>query len=220
MKNRAFAPFAATAALLTGTILLSGLTARRVPESLRVPLDEITRQISGWAAVQDLKIEDYVLHALKATAYLSRTYRKGPSELNLFIAFYAQQRAGESMHSPKHCLPGSGWEIWRQDSAQIPVDGKLVQVNQYSIENSGQRMLMFYWYQSKDRIIANEYLGKLLLARDTLLTGHTAGSIVRIILPDTPDFRDEGMGFAANLIPQVQRCFGSGQLTTAISRWP
>jgi EpsI family protein len=215
LKTPTLVAFASTIVLLAGTILLSGLTARRIPESLRVPLDEITRQISGWTAVQDLKVEDSTLGVLKATAYLSRTYRKGPSELNLFIAFYAQQRAGETMHSPKHCLPGAGWEIWRQDSAQIPMDGKRVQINQYSIENTGQRMLMFYWYQSKDRIIANEYLGKLLLARDTLMTGHTAGSIVRIILPDTADFRNEGMGFAANVIPQVQRCFGSGQPATA-----
>jgi hypothetical protein len=39
-------------------------------------------------------------------------------------------------------------------------------------------MLMFYWYQSRNRIVANEYLGKILLAKDTLLTGRTAGSIV------------------------------------------
>ena len=65
-----------------------------------------------------------VVRALDPTSYLSRTYRKGSNDADLFIAFYAQQRAGESMHSPKHCLPGSGWEIWKHDSAPVPITDK------------------------------------------------------------------------------------------------
>jgi EpsI family protein len=112
------------------------------------------------------------------------------------------------MHSPKHCLPGSGWEIWQQGSALVPVNGKEIEINQYRIENLGARELMFYWYQSRNRVFASEYLGKLLLARDTLLSGQTAGSIVRIMLPDVPGASQEGVAFAAKLIPEVWRCFG------------
>src|SRR5208337_3803033 len=117
--------------------LLSGLTARRVPEPLAVPLDQIDSQIEGWTAAGNHTLSASTLHALDATSYLDRTYRKGNSQLNLFIAFYAQQRAGESMHSPKHCLPGAGWEIWNHDSAFIPVRGTKVEINKYSIQNSG-----------------------------------------------------------------------------------
>jgi EpsI family protein len=207
--NKAFLPFAATVVLLVGTTLLSGLTARRIPETLAVSLDQIDARIEGWTASGDETLPAPTLHALAPSSYLARTYRKANSQLNLFIAFYSQQRAGESMHSPKHCLPGSGWEIWKHDSAFIPVRGKPVQINKYSIQNSGERMLMFYWYQSKTRILASEYIGKILLARDTILSGHTAGSIVRITLPDTPQSNVEAVAFATNLISQVERCFGS-----------
>jgi EpsI family protein len=203
-------PFIATTVLLAGTVLLGGLAARRIAEPLTIPLDRIGSEISGWRRIQDQELPDYTLHALNATSYLSRTYQKGPLQLELFIAFYAQQRAGESMHSPKHCLPGAGWEIWKHDSAWIPVNGKLVEINKYSIQNSGTRMLMFYWYQSRSRVYASEYLGKILLARDTMLTGHTAGSIVRIMLPDVAGADREGAALASYLIPEVQRCFGSG----------
>lgn len=201
-------PFGFTAALLAGTMAVSSLTARRIPEPLAIPLDRIDRRISGWTAESDQALDAPTLHALDATSYLSRTYRKQESELNVFIAFYAQQRAGESMHSPKHCLPGAGWEIWRQDSATVSTDGEEIRINKDSIENLNNRMLMFYWYQSKDRIVANEYLGKLFLAKDTLFSGHTAGSIVRIMVPDTPEMSAEGVAFASRLIPQVRRCLG------------
>jgi EpsI family protein len=202
-------PFAATIVLLTGTLLISNIVGRRIAEPLVHPLEEISSAIEGWKAVDNKKLDARVLKALVPSNYLSRTYSKGESELDLFIAFYAQQRAGESMHSPKHCLPGSGWEIWRHDSSMVPVNGQSIEVNKYSIQNAGNRMVMFYWYQSTTRIVASEYVGKVLLARDTLLTGRTGGSIVRIIVPDKPDAERQVVAFAAKLIPEVQRCFGS-----------
>ena len=212
--KRSLLAFAATFVLLLGTTVLSGLTARRIPEPLAVPLDQIDSTIEGWKAAGDRVLPAPTLHALSPTAYLVRTYQKNTGNLDLFIAYYAQQRAGESMHSPKHCLPGAGWEIWKHDSVSIPVHGNPVQINKYSIQNSGSRMLMFYWYQSRTRIVASEYLGKVLLARDTVLNGHTAGSIVRIMLPDTPTASAEGVTFATSLVPQVERCFGSAVVST------
>ena len=200
--------FFLTVLLLSLTLVASSLSERRRPEFLAQPLEDIDRQLAGWRAVSDEALGARVLKALLPTSYLARTYQKGDRQLGLFIAFYAQQRAGESMHSPKHCLPGSGWEIWNYDVALIPVDGRQVRVNKYSIHNGGQRNLMFYWYQSKQRIIASEYLGKLLLVRDALVDGRTAASIVRITVPDTPGASDEATAFAAGLIPQVERCFG------------
>lgn len=204
-----------TMALLLGAMIAGGVVSRRIPQPLTEPLDSIGADILGWKQVRDHDLPPYSLRALKPTSYLVRTYHKGPQDLDVFIAFYAQQRSGESMHSPKHCLPGGGWEIWNLDSALIPADGGAVRVNKYSIQNSGRRMLMFYWYQSKDRIVADEYMAKVLLARDTLLTGHTAGSIVRITLPDTPQGNADGVAFASRLIGEVNRCFGRRQSVTA-----
>lgn len=208
MALRTTLPFAVTSLLLLGTIFASGMAERRISQPLVAPLNGIDTHIEGWSLATDNPLSAPTLNALKPTAYLARTYRKGSSQLDLFIAYYAQQRAGESMHSPKHCLPGAGWEIWDHGSAVLPFDGKNVEVNRYRIENGGSRMLMIYWYQSKDRIVASEYLAKLLLARDTILTGHTAGSIVRVIVPDVPGLSQDALKFASAVIPQMQECLG------------
>ena len=112
------------------------------------------------------------------------------------------------MHSPKHCLPGAGWEIWDYGSSNIAMGGRNFEVNKYSIQNGGDRRLVLYWYQSKGRIIASEYMGKILLARDALLQNSTAASIVRIIVPDQPGALEYARDFASELIPEVQHAFG------------
>jgi EpsI family protein len=203
-----FRPFALTVLLLAGTFLAVAFTARRSLDSLSASLDSIPTEIAGWNMVKQEKLDPHVLDVLLPTNYLSRTYQIHGLSADLFVAYYAQQRAGESMHSPKNCLPGSGWEIWRYDSASVPVNGHQVTINKYSIQNSGQRNLVFYWYQSSQRIIASEYLGKILLIRDALFDGRTSGSIVRIVLPDVAEASNAGLAFSAAVIPQLERCFG------------
>jgi len=198
----------ATVLLLAATLTASKLTARRRSDSLAQPLDTIPRVIAGSEGRDTPDLGPGTLAALKCDSYLSRLYHKPGLDIDLFIAYYAQQRSGESMHSPKHCLPGAGWEIWDYGSTVIPVGSHTVSVNKYSISHDTARRVVLYWYQSKTRIIASEYLGKILLARDALFQNSTAGSIVRIIVPDQPGAVDQGREFASELIPQVERCFG------------
>jgi EpsI family protein len=199
---------AGTVFLLAGTLLASKLTANRKPESLAQPLDTIDRNIAGFTGSDNAALDRATLSALKCDRYLSRSYRKPDLQADLFIAYYAQQRSGESMHSPKHCLPGGGWEIWNYASTDVTVANRSFKINNYSISHDSDRELVLYWYQSKSRIIASEYLGKILLARDALLQNSTAASIVRIIVPDRPGALNQARGFASAVIPQVQHCFG------------
>jgi EpsI family protein len=201
-------PVVGTLVLLATTLAASKLTAHRRSDALAQPLDHISHEIEGFIGTENPPLSEGVLAQLKCSSYLSRTYVKNGLHADLFIAYYAEQRAGESMHSPKHCLPGSGWEIWDYGSTDIPAGGRDFKVNKYSIENSGDRRLVLYWYQSKGRIIASEYLGKVLLARDALFQNSTAGSIVRIIVPDQPGALEYARRFASELIPQVQHSFG------------
>jgi EpsI family protein len=195
--------------LLAVTLAVAGITAQRRPGRLAQPLDTIPYRIAGLTGTNNQSLGEDVLRQLKASSYLTRTYERAGFTVDLFISFYAEQRAGESMHSPKHCLPGGGWEIWNYDSIGVPVGDRSYTVNKYSISRDSTRKLVLYWYQSKERIVASEYLGKLLLAGDTLMRNSTAASIVRIIVPDRPGATEQARAFASELIPQIERCFGS-----------
>jgi EpsI family protein len=206
--RRSALPFAGTFILLAGTLAASWVSSKRLSGNLARPLETISSDIAGFHGSDNPALNTRVMGRLLPTSYLSRTYRKADLSLELLIVYYAQQRAGESMHSPKHCLPGAGWEIWNYGALEIPVKGQPTTINKYSVSRSGQRMLVLYWYQSPGRIIANEYVGKLLLARDALLQNTTDASIVRIVLPDSADALRQAAAFAAEVLPQIQRCFG------------
>ena len=197
-------------AILAVTLGVSQLSERRRPDSMESPLKSLSSDISGWQYEQDAPMPLTAFRRLVPTDYISRIYSKKDERLGLFIAYYAEQRTGESMHSPKQCLPGSGWEIWRYGSANIRTDGHDLEINNYSIQKAGVRQTVLYWYQSRQRVIASEYLGKFLLVRDALFEGNTAGAIVRIVLPDRPEELKDGLDFAGGVMQEVRRCFGRG----------
>lgn len=193
----------ATAAMLALTLFAVYSAGKREPQDLMQPLSTISEDIDGWKAVGSSKLDEETENILSASDYLYRTYEKDGARADFFIAYYAMQRAGEAMHSPRNCLPGSGWEIWKYDTVDLPVDGGTVAINKYWIQRGQDRMLVLYWYQNPDRIIANEYSAKAFLVWDAVRTGNTSGAIVRVSVADHPEAEKAGRELAARLIPLV-----------------
>jgi EpsI family protein len=199
--------FGATCLMLGSTLLASRAAMERRPGRLAQPLTSISTRIGGWSGTDDPPLAERIAGSLSATSYLSRTYRRDGRSIGFFVAFYASQRAGESMHSPKYCLPGGGWEMTGAGRATIQTGGRSVEINDYLLLQPGERARMLYWYQNKSRVIASEYAGKLYLVLDALRLGRTSGAIVRITTADDPASVAAAYQFASEAIPQVSRCF-------------
>jgi EpsI family protein len=206
--SNSFERYTATALILATAGAITLLSQQQKPAPLSHPLESVPGQLAGWTWKDSETLDSSVLEGLKPTSYLSRRYEKRGASLGLFIEYYAAQQSGESIHSPKHCLPGSGWEIWRQGSLVLPLREGAVTINKYSIRKDDHRLLMLYWYQTRHRVVRSEYLGKFLLLRDAIIEGHTQGSLVRILLPDEEGISEEGAAVAKELIPGLEWCFG------------
>ena len=204
MKSPVRGVYSGLLALLSGTLVASNMAPNRSAEPLRAPLDSISQELAGWkiAAKEELNPRQ-----LSATSYLARTYIKDARQLGLLIAHHDSHQAGVSVHTPRNCLPGDGWEIWKAGYVTIVYDGRPVTVNQYNVSKNDQRMVVLYWYQSRNRVIASDFFAKLMLVRDALIEGRTSGSFVRIVMADNPNVVSEGLRFAEAVMPQVQRCF-------------
>jgi EpsI family protein len=207
--KKSLVPVVVTTLILAGTLLASLAAENRMPHPLARSLDQIPRQIDGWIAVPGRVPDARELELLGATSYLSRDYRRAGQSLNLFISYYAIQRAGESMHTPRNCLPAAGWEILKYDKVDIPFDARAQQVNKFTIQNGDAKQIVLYWYQSKDRVIASEYEGKGFLLWDAMTKGRTDGAVVRIIVPDNAEAANAALGFARAILPEMKLSFGS-----------
>jgi EpsI family protein len=168
----------------------------------RRSFSEFPKQIQGWNQFREDVITDDINGVLKADDYTLRSYRRGDgAAVDFFIAYYKIQKAGESMHSPRNCLPGWGYAILKNDEVELGrnATGKATMVNRYIVEKNGQRQLVLYWYQENGRVVANEYWGKIYLVWDALRTGRRDGAIVRFVSPIR-----KGQDVDAAMIPALE----------------
>jgi len=142
--------------------------------------------VGAWQS-SDAPISPEALDVLKPTDYLSRNFAN-PSDggaLNLWIAYYASQGIGETIHSPRICIPGGGWKIVQIEPVTLNADSSsaVINANRAVIERQGERQLVYYWFQGRGRYEASEYSVKLHLMHDALVRHRTDGALVRVVVP-------------------------------------
>jgi len=180
--------FAVSVILLAGAALV--LEARNGAEIIpqRPPLASFPRTLDGWNS-SDVQITQDVRDVLGPGDFLLRDYRDASSnrDVYLFIAYFASQRAGDTIHSPKNCLPGAGWAPIQTGRITIEAPGHApFQANRYLIAKSDDRQLVLYWYWAHNRAVASEYAAKFYLVTDSIRMHRTDGSLVRLSMPLAP----------------------------------
>jgi exosortase D (VPLPA-CTERM-specific) len=184
-------PVPASAWAAAGLLAVAVVPALMIPERVeaappRAQFAEFPLQLGEWSGRHE-RLEAAYIEELKLTDYLLADYQRRRSDaVNLYVAYYASQRKGESAHSPKGCLPGGGWVIEQFGQRQVSgvsVGSQSLVVNRALIAHGNERQLVYYWFQQRGRVLTNEYLVKWFLFWDSLTRKRTDGALVRLITP-------------------------------------
>jgi EpsI family protein len=166
--------------LSSGALAASSVFGRSEIVPQRVRFASFPSRIGEWqghaslldpATEQGLGLDDYIL---------SDYSRSDGKPVNLYVAYYASQRSGESPHSPVVCIPGGGWLITKLERTRYVELGMEVPFNRVVIEKNSVKELVYYWFDERGRKIANEYWSKWYLLTDAIIKNRTDGSLVRL----------------------------------------
>jgi len=173
-----------TAGLLIGALILLHSVGHGETIIPHQPLHELPYTIGAWSG-QEYPLSQQVLHAVSVSDYTNRLYSTtGTAPVQLYVGFYGSQKTGDTIHSPKNCLPGSGWNPIRAGETTIGVArGRQIVVNEYLIQHDQDKQLVFYWYQGRGRVIASEYAAEFWMVTDAVSKNRTDGALVRVITP-------------------------------------
>lgn len=165
--------------LALGAVFTVGIDTQRT-----MPLREAF-QSAVPAALHGLQGSDQALTADEeqvagVSDYLLRAYG---NQLSIYVGYYDRQTEGRTIHSPRNCLPGAGWEALTAATVDIATSAGPVTVNRYLIRKGKSQALVLYWYQGRGRVESNEYRVKFDLLRDAILRRRTEEALVRIVVP-------------------------------------
>ena len=198
-----------TAGVLLGAFVLLHTASHGEPIIQRQPLHELPYTFNNWSG-EEQQIEEKIVNAVGVTDYTNRVYsQSGGVPVGLYIGYYGSQKTGDTMHSPKNCLPGAGWQPIKSGEATLTVaGGRKIVVNEYVIQQDLDKELVFYWYQGRGRVIASEYEGKFWMVADAITRKRTDGALVRLITPINDDETKAFArltSFAQDSFPEIER---------------
>ncbi len=179
--------FAAGLMALTAIFLQARGRHEIIPHGF--PLSSFPMQLGNWSGT-DIPQDQEVLDILGPGDFLLRVYQtQNPNEpyIDLFIAYFPSQRSGDTIHSPKHCLPGAGWTPVDSSRVTLALPGhKPFLANRYVVSKADSRQLVLYWFWAHNRGLASEYWAKFYLVKDAVRMNRSDGSLVRITTPMLP----------------------------------
>jgi EpsI family protein len=194
----------------------------------RASLSSLPLQIGGWTGTDD-PLDKQTLDILGPGEYLMRDYQHAsPPQpqaepqpqpepqpepwINLYIAYFPTQKAGDTIHSPNHCLPGAGWVPTSREVVRLTrPDGSSFPVNRYVVAKTGERQLVLYWFQAHGRAVASDYWAKYYLVSDSVRMNRSDGALVRLMTPmldgESPDAAQARMmKLGSQFLPLLDGC--------------
>lgn len=197
------------------------------------PFAEFALRMNDRWERRDIPLDQQTLDILDLDDYMMRVYLPQPSDSGdgdrqvkaewtadvapvfLYVGYYQSQRTGSTYHSPKHCLPGSGWQFVQSDLVDIQVSATdRITINKVHIRKGFEEQVVLYWYHDRGRVIASEYQAKVYLVWDAITKNRTDGALVRLSVPVSTDVETayrQGVAFLLDFWPLLLEYMPPGE---------
>lgn len=111
---------------------------------------------------------------------IHRRYRREDGvQVWIAIAYFAQQQVNSQIHSPRNCLPGSGWRVASLEEIVVGSPGNEHPAKQMIIAKNDRHQEVLYWFRTQGGTFANEYAHKWDLIRSSLARRPTNAIFIR-----------------------------------------
>lgn len=185
----------------------------------RESFEEFPLELGQWSCPEREPLEQEIEERLGVTEYLVCTYSHEQTQdiVGVYVGYHEYQhreggqgKAASSIHPPRHCLPGSGWDIIGAEKVAVDFAGlpeRPAKVNRLVIAKGEQRQIVYYWYQERGRVIADDWKKPLYMFWDRATRQRSDGSLVRFTVPvvkgDNERADEDFQDLASRLLPHL-----------------
>lgn len=179
------------------------------PEISAMPnIADFPLHMEGWIGQPD-NLAPGIVDLLNPTLVFSATYtnERGVS-VHLFFDYFAHQSALGGPHSPRNCMPGSGWTVLNDRDIDIASAGNEVNAGRFDISKSESKMIMDYWYITRYGETANDYVFKFYTMISALAFKPNDVAFVRILANGDPESKDALEEFESLFVSEIYNHLG------------
>jgi len=145
------------------------------------PFSEFPPVHGEWRMAGQSNLDAGSLAVLMPTDYLSRRYVGGDGvAVDMYLSYFDGGPNSGGIHSPRHCLPGSGWYELSSERTSMELGGKGVNMVRSVYAKGEMRELIYYWFAMRDKTMSDEYSLKLAEITGSMFHRRRDQSFIRI----------------------------------------
>jgi exosortase A len=163
----------------------------------------------GWSAAA--AATEWAPNYIGPDATAKGAYQDGSATVSVYLMYYRRQRQGAELINSQNTLAPSTRSIWRmpeESPVEIRLDGGPAKVLQGRALSPRQQLLTWRWNWIGGSYTANDYVGKLLEARDRLL-GDPADGAAIVIATELGEYPEPAravlQGFVDAMLPSLEQ---------------
>ena len=196
--------FSLVIVLLLVTFTAASIIKYYQPESTAViSFDSFPLKKDDWVGTREI-IPDYVYDLLQPKEIFSANYTNADgSVVHLLFDFFTSGSSFGGPHSPRNCLPGSGWVITGSEHRLITVGDRTIPAERLQLQLDKKRQVMDFWYITDYGETSNDYVFKFYSMLSSLALEPGDVAFVRFVANDDEIGHAALDEFESLLIPEI-----------------
>lgn len=146
------------------------------------PFTRFPEMLGKWRANEN-RLPASVVESAAASDYYNGTFTSPEGKvINLYVAYYADQKLGPAPHSPEVCIPGDGWKITSNKPFLLnDKKGGSIEVNRLIITKGDHTIVTYYWLKQGKKIFLQQYMARLDLILFAIKENRADAALIRMV---------------------------------------
>ena len=159
----------------------------RPQDPVNMSFDSFPLLKGEWIGERD-SLAPTVVALLNPDQIFSATYtNKDEIKVQLFFDYFSSENIKGAVHSPRNCLPGSGWVITSSSKRNIEFDNRIIAANRFYLRLKGSKQVMDYWYITRYGEAASDYVLKAYTMVSAVTFRPTDVAFIRFVANQDPE---------------------------------
>lgn len=171
-------------------------------------LRDFPAMLQNWRSVGQVSFDERTLAVLRPSDYLMRQYRNSDGQdLFLYVGYHSGGKDVGPIHSPRNCLPGSGWMELDSGKMTVNTPSGAVHLVRATYAKGDEGSVYYYWYQMRDETLTEDWELKVSELWNSLVDKRKDAAFIRISVPLAQEKNSDKVveTFIINMYPVLRK---------------
>lgn len=170
-----------------------------------VNFDDFPLELGQWRGKKE-NISQTVIDLLNPMDITSISYVNNDGvSIHLFFDYFSSDASFGGPHSPRNCVPGSGWIIENTFEKDIELDGRIIHSGVFELRFEKSFSVMEFWYVTHFGETANDYKFKLYELLSALTFSPRDVAFIRFVTSNDPRSLKALKEFQTLVVPEIYK---------------